>query len=72
MTHKLISITISFSLLLLSCTKLDEKLRGNLTADQVGGGGGGNVDALLKGVYNNMRGPFQGRERHLCSLGSNH
>ncbi len=63
MTHKLISTIIIFSLVLLSCTKLDEKLRGNLTADQVGaGGGGGNVDALLKGVYNNFRGPFQGQE----------
>jgi hypothetical protein len=63
MTHKLIGIILTFSLILLSCTKLDEKLRGNLTADQVGGGGGGaNVDALLKGVYNNIRGPFQGQE----------
>lgn len=62
MTQKIIVIIISFSLLL-SCTKLDEKLKGNLTADQIGGGGGGaNVDALLKGVYNNIRGPFQGQE----------
>ena len=60
MIQKIIVSFISFSLLLLSCTKLDEKLRGNLTSEQVGGGGAGaNVDALLKGVYNNMRGPFQ-------------
>ncbi len=63
MTQKIIVTIISFSLFLLSCTKLDEKLNGNLTAEQVGGGGGSaNVDALLKGVYNNMRGPFQGNE----------
>lgn len=63
MRHKLIITIISFSLLLLSCTKLDEKLQGNLTPDQVGSGGSGaNVDGLLKGVYDNMRGPFQGQE----------
>lgn len=63
MTQKIIVTLIAFSMLLLSCTKLDEKLKGNLTADQVGGGGSGaNVDALLKGVYNNIRGPFQGQE----------
>lgn len=63
MTTKSIFIIISFSSLVLSCTKLDEKLQGNLTSSQVGGGGGGaNVDALLKGVYNNIRGPFQGQE----------
>jgi len=47
------------AVLLLSCTKLEEKFNGDLTGSQVGGSGGGNVDALLVGVYNSMRGPYQ-------------
>ncbi len=63
MTQKIIFIIFAFSLFLLSCTKLDEKLQGNLTAEQVGGGGSGaNVEGLLKSAYNNMRGPFQGED----------
>ncbi len=48
------------SFLLFSCTKLDEKFNGDLTAAQVGGSGGsGSPDALLTGVYNSMRGAYQ-------------
>jgi len=62
------SITIlCFSLVLASCTKLNEDLNGQLTFDQVGSGGsGGNVDALLNGVYNNIRVPFQNHENIYC------
>lgn len=51
--------------LLFSCTKLDEKFQGDLTQEQAGGGGGGtaNVAALLTGVYNSMRTPYQDQSR---------
>jgi hypothetical protein len=57
--------TLYFSLSVVSsCTKLDEKLNGTITNDQIGGGGGGNsnVTSLLKGVYDNIRLPFQNHE----------
>ena len=63
MLKKIMIATLCFSLVLASCTKLDEELTGDLTADQVGsGGGGGNAGPLLKGIYDNMRDPFQGQE----------
>ncbi|HET9506079.1 MAG TPA: RagB/SusD family nutrient uptake outer membrane protein [Hymenobacter sp.] len=40
--------------------KINEDLQGSLTTSQVGGSGGGNTAALLEGVYNAMRSPFQG------------
>jgi hypothetical protein len=44
----------------LSCTKLEEKYEAHLTEDQINSGsGGGNVNALLTGVYNSMRNNFQ-------------
>ena len=45
--------------LLFSCTKLEEKFRGDLTEEQIGGGGSANTAALLTGVYNSMRTPYQ-------------
>lgn len=60
MLRKLFFITVCFSLAIVSCTKLDEKFNGQLTAGQIGGGGSGNnVNALLSGVYNSLRGSFQ-------------
>ncbi len=54
---------ISFSMMLAGCTKLNETLNGNLNSSQVSSGGGsGNVAALLKGVYDNIRGVFQGQD----------
>jgi len=47
------------SVLLFSCTKLEEKFEGDLTSDQVSSGGAGNATALLKGVYDAMRTPYQ-------------
>ena len=67
----MISKKIPAILLLISCsvgcTKLDEKFDGQLTADQIsaqggGSGGGGNVPALLNGVYTSMRGTFQSQQ----------
>jgi len=47
-------------LVLFSCTKLDEKFKGDLTADQIGGTTA-NTTALLASVYSAMRTPFQDR-----------
>src|SRR3954468_18098239 len=47
------------SVLLFSCTKLEEKFEGDLTSDQVSSGGAGNATALLRGVYDAMRTPYQ-------------
>src|SRR5215203_755711 len=65
MLKKIVTI-LCFSLVLANCTKLDEKLNSNLSFDQVGGGGSGNVTALLNGVYNNIRLPFQNHENIYC------
>ncbi len=50
---------------LFSCTKLEEDFNGELGEDDFGGGGGGsaNVEALLSGVYNAMRLPYQDQSR---------
>jgi hypothetical protein len=50
---------ILISLFTVSCTKLDEKLNGQLTSSQVSGGGTANTAALLSGIYDNIRGTFQ-------------
>lgn len=42
-----------------SCTKLEQKFEGDLTQEQIGSGGGGSVDALLKGVYASMQFNYQ-------------
>ena len=51
------------AVLLFSCTKLEEQFNGDLTLEQVGGGGSANVDALLTGIYNSMRLPYQDQSR---------
>lgn len=50
-------------LIMISCTKLEEKFNDNLSADQVGSSGGANTAALLTGVYNAMRTPYQDQSR---------
>lgn len=63
MTHKLFITALILSLVTAGCTKLDEKLNGQLSESQVGGGGGpANTAALLTGIYDNIRGTFQGQE----------
>ncbi len=53
--------TAAFLMFLISsCTKLNETFSGDLTPAQVGGSGGSsNSAALLKSVYNSMRGTYQ-------------
>lgn len=60
MIRKLLITMFVFSLVSVGCTKLEEKLNGQLTESQVGGGGGSaNTAALLSGIYDNIRGTFQ-------------
>ncbi len=54
-------ILILLSTTLVNCTKLKEKFKGDLE-DRGSGSGSVNIDALLKGVYNSIRGNFQGQE----------
>lgn len=63
MIRKIFLMMMFGSLLLMGCTKLDEKFEGDLTASQVGGGGGSNSAALLKGVYNSLQTLFQDQTR---------
>jgi hypothetical protein len=49
------------SLFFVNCTKLNEKFKGDLT--DLASSGNANVDALLKGVYNNMQGTFQNQDQ---------
>lgn len=62
MKHIKILFLVSGILLWTGCTKLDEKLKGEATDSQVGGSGG-SADALLKGVYNSMRLPYQSNDQ---------
>lgn len=63
MIRKLIFSLTIISLVAAGCTKLDENLNGQLSESQVSGGGGtGNAGALLTGIYDNIRGTFQGQE----------
>ncbi|AXY76975.1 RagB/SusD family nutrient uptake outer membrane protein [Paraflavitalea soli] len=48
--------------LLVACTKLEEKLNGEVSPDQVAGGGSSTA-SLLKGVYDAMRSPYQDQSR---------
>lgn len=66
MVRKIIMVFILFSVIALGCTKLGEKFEGDLTAEQISSGGGSNVTALLKGVYNSMRTTYQDQTRVYC------
>jgi len=59
MIRKIFLILLLSTVGLLSCTKLEEKFEGDLSASQVSGGGGSNVGALLQGVYNSLQTTFQ-------------
>ena len=59
-TIKLCFTAALLMFLISSCTKLNETFSGDLTPAQVGGSGGSsNSAALLKSVYNSMRGTYQ-------------
>ncbi len=59
MLRKISTIILAISVTAVGCTKLDEKLNGQLNDTQVGGGGSANTAALLNGIYDNIRGTFQ-------------
>ena len=62
MNYRKILLISSGVLLMASCTKLNEKIQGEATQDQIGGAGG-SAEALLKGVYNSMRVPYQSNDQ---------
>ena len=45
-----------FSVVLLSCTKLNQRFEGELTSGQVSSGGNTNTAAILSGLYTSMQG----------------
>ena len=57
MIRKILVVSTMLVLVVTSCSKLDEKFRGDLP--DTAGGGSGNIDALLTGVYTSMHGTFQ-------------
>ena len=57
MKRKILIFTSLFSLVLFSCTKLDEKFKGD--TNLASSAGGSNIDALLRGVYTSMHITFQ-------------
>jgi hypothetical protein len=57
MKIKITTFTILSLTLMVSCTKLEEKFKGDLNTQAAGGSG--SIDALLKGVYNSMQTTFQ-------------
>jgi len=65
-TKKLMLIGVA-TMTLLSCSKLDEKLNGQLTeaevAGQGGGGGGADVNALLNSTYISVYGPYSNQDQ---------
>ena len=62
MKYKIFIYSAMPALLLFSCTKLEEKFNGDLTPAQVGSSSSNN-DALLKGIYDAMRTPYQDQSR---------
>lgn len=66
MKQKALIILTALSLGIGSCSKLDEKLNGELNPST--SGGNANVAGLLTSVYNSLRGPFQD-QGNLFALG---
>ena len=52
---------LCLSVLMMGCTKLDERFRGDLTDQQIGADAA-NTSALLRGVYTSMMSPFTSRQ----------
>jgi starch-binding outer membrane protein, SusD/RagB family len=65
MTRKILIVFLVFSIIGFNCTKLEEKFAGDLSADQIAGGGS-SASALLVGTYNSMRTTFQDQTRVYC------
>lgn len=68
MKYKILMLVTSFSLVLGSCTKLDENLKGEINPSESGAGGGANVAGLLSGVYSSFRGMYMD-QGNLVALG---
>ena len=66
MKQKILIMCTALTLGMVSCTKLDEKLNGEINPSTAAGSA--NVDALLQSVYNSMRGNFQD-QGNLFALG---
>ena len=66
MIRKFFIILITFSVSILSCTKLDLKLQDEQLGGGATGGSSANVTALLAGLYNSMQTPFQDQTRTYC------
>ena len=58
--NTIIYFLLCLSALIMGCTKLDERFRGDLTEQQIGADAV-NTAALLRGVYNSMMFPFTSR-----------
>lgn len=67
MKYKILMLVTSISLVLGSCTKLDEKLNGEINPAETGAGSG-NAGALLSGVYSSFRGMYMD-QGNLIALG---
>ena len=67
MNHKILMLITSCTLVLGSCTKLEEKLNSEINPS-ASGSSTANVDALLAGTYNSLRGNFQD-QGNLFALG---
>lgn len=66
MKHKILIAATSLTIVFGSCTKLDEKLNGEISPSETGGTA--NVSALLTGAYNSFRGMYQD-QGNLLALG---
>lgn len=66
MAYKFLIMLITFSVVSLSCTKLDIRLQDEQLGGGASGGSSANVTALLAGLYNSMQTPFQDQTRTYC------
>src|SRR4029078_6326647 len=65
-------VGVLLTITILSCTKLDEKLRSNLTSDQTANAlGSAGTDLLLQTAYKDIGGPFLNDQGQVLSLQEN-
>jgi starch-binding outer membrane protein, SusD/RagB family len=63
MIRKVFMMIMFLAVVTMSCTKLNQKFEGQLTASQGQSGGSNSAAALLTGLYNSMQTPFQDQTR---------
>ena len=66
MLRKLFIMLIVFSVTILSCTKLETKLKDEQLGGGTSAGSTASATALLSGLYNSMQTPFQDQTRTYC------